>query len=308
MRKRIAVISAGAIVVAVLAGWYWAGPFFAVANLRNAALRGDTKELNERVDFSRVREEVKTQFSSLLISKMTDDLRGNPFAAMGFAIAAKLTDVMVEAMISPAGIAALVRTGSERTPAEVSGIDVMLSKEVAVHRDGLNAFDFFLVGDRDKRPTLRFGREGLNWRLTSIQMPKEFLATKVADRMGANQPTVPYVAKWEYRQYKDPMDDTVTTSLTRGADQEVSSRFSSVRPILIFGCRQNTFKAYIRVASSVEYDYRTYSASVRLRFDENPPITETWAVSDDREALFAPNAKKFLHSLLQADSMRFEWS
>ena len=307
MRKRTAIASAAAILVAVIAAWYWASPFFAVASLRNAAIRADTNALNERVDFSRVRDELKTQLSSLLISKMTDNLRGNPFAAIGVAIAAKLTDVMVDAMVSPAGIAALVKAGSEKTPAEVSGFRLMMSTEVAVHRYGLDAFDFYSVNNKEKLPTLRFAREGLSWRLTSVQMPKEFLASEIASRVGANQPTVPYAAKWEYFQSKDAMDDTVTTILTRGADQEVTTQFAKVRPDIIFRCRQNTFDAYINVHSSADYDYETHRSNVRLRFDENTAVSEKWDVSTDREALFAPNAKTFLNSLLQANSLRFEW-
>lgn len=309
MRKSAAVAGTASIIVAVLVvpGWYWASPFFAVASLRDAALRGDTKELNERVDFPRLREEIKTQFSSFLIGRTAENLRGNPFAALGVALAAKLTDVMIDAMVTPAGIAALLEPAKDRTPDQVSGLGLMLSSDFVVHREGLSTFEFYSAKEREKTGTLRFGRNGLNWRLVSLQMPKEFLSAKMGDAIGGSRPAAPYVPKWESRERKDPMDDTVSVYLSRGADEEVSTRFSKVRPKLIFRCLKNKFDAYINVGSSVDFDYQTYSTNVRLRFDDNPARRESWGVSDDREALFAPNPTVFLRYLLNAASMQFEW-
>lgn len=138
-------------------------------------------------------------------------------------------------------------------------------------------------------------------------MPKEFLTEKIGDRVGASRQTEKYVPKWEFRERKDPMDDTVSVFLSRGADEEVSTRFTSVRPALIFRCRQNKFDAYINVKSSVDFDYQSYRTNVRLRFDDNPAKRENWIVSDDREALFVPNPAILLNSLLEAATLQFEW-
>lgn len=309
MRKSTAVAGAALIAVVVGApGWYWASPYFAIAGLRNAAIRGDTKELNERVDFARLREEIKAQFSKVLVGRMTENLRGNPFAALGVALATKMTDLMVDTMITPAGIAALVEpSGKDRTPNEVSGLALLLSADLKVHHAGLDSFDFYSPNEQEKKPTLRFGREGLSWRLVSIQIPEELLSAKMGNAVTGAQPKPPYVPNWEFRERKDPMDDTVAIYLSRGAEEEVSTRFSSVRPSLIFRCRQKKLDAYINVRSSVEFDYQSYSANVRVRFDDNPAKRESWGVSDDREALFAPNATALLNAILQAESLQFEW-
>ena len=307
MRKSIAVAAAGLVIVAVVLGWYWASPFFSVASLRNAALRGTAAELNTRVDFSRLREELKTQISILMIARMAEDLRANPFAAIGVALAAKLTDVMIDTMVTPAGIASLMEPAKDRAPDELSGLHLMFSSDFVVQRDGISAFDFYAANEREKKPALRFSRDGLNWRLVGIHMPNEFLATTMGDAVGRSRPTAPYIPKWELRDRKDPMDDTVSVYLSRGADEEVSVRFSKVRPMLIFRCQRDKLDAYINIGSSVDYDYQTYSTNVRLRFDDNLARRESWGVSDDREALFAPNPTLFLRSLLNAASMQFEW-
>lgn len=103
------------------------------------------------------------------------------------------------------------------------------------------------------------------------------------------------------------MDDTLSFFLSRGADEEVATRFSSVRPTLTFRCRHGKFDAYINVRSSVDFDYQSYRTSVRLRFDDNPPKREDWSVSTDREALFVPNPERFLNSLIDTVALQFEW-
>lgn len=156
MRKSTAVAGAASIIIAVVLAWYWTSPFFAVASLRNAALRGDAKELNELVDFARLREEIKTQFSGILIGTMAENLRENPFAALGIALAAKLTDVMVDAMVTPAGIAALVEPRKGRTPDEVSGFSLMFSRDFAVHRGGSKQFRVLFSQRTRKEPRAPF--------------------------------------------------------------------------------------------------------------------------------------------------------
>ena len=307
MRKLIAIAAAALVVVALVFGWYWGSPFFSVASLRNAAVRGDTKELNERVDFARLREELKTQISTLLITRMTEDLRGNPFAALGVALGAKLTDILIDTMVTPAGLASLLGPTKDRTPDEVSGLRLMLSPDFVVHRDGLSTFGMYAAKERDKLPALRFSRDGLSWRLVGIHMPDEVLATKLGDAVGESRSTAPFVPKWELSDRRDPMDDTVRVFLTRGADEELNTRFSRVRPRVIFTCQKNNLDAYIYVGSAVALDYQSHSTSVRLRFDNDPPTRDKWSVSDDRDALFAPNAKLFLRSFLNAESLQFEW-
>lgn len=307
MRKSIAIATAALVVVALALAWYWASPFFSVASLRNAAVRGDTSELNERVDFARLREDLKAQISALFITRMAEDLRGNPFAALGVALGAKLTEVMVDAMVTPAGLLSVLESTKDRAAQDVSALDLMRSPDFVVHRDGLSAFEIYAVRERDKIPALRFSRDGLSWRLAGIRMPNEFLAKRLGDAIGPSRSTAPYVPKWELSDRKDPMDDTVTVILSRGADEEVSTRFSKVRPMLIFRCQKSKLDGYINVRSSVDFDYRSYTTNVRLRFDDSPARRESWGVSDDRDALFAPNATTFLRSLLNAASMQFEW-
>lgn len=307
MKRSTRVAGATSVIVAVVFAWYWAGPFFAVASLRNAAVQGDTAELNERVDFSRLRGEIKTQFSAILIGTIADNLRDNPFAALGIALAAKLTDVMVDTMVTPAGIAALLDSRKNSSTGEVSGFSLMFSRDFVIQREGISSFEFYSANEREKKPTLRFMREDLNWRLVSLHIPKELLTEKIGDRIGRSTQEDKYVPKWEFYERKDAMDDTVSFFLYRGAEEETRTRYSSVRPTLVFRCRKNKFEAFINVKTSVDFDYQSYRTNVRLRFDDDPAKRESWSVSHDREAIFVRDPTALLNSLLEAATLQIEW-
>lgn len=302
--KKIIAVPAVSLIIAI-AAWYWMSPYFAVAGLRNAAVKSDTAALNERVDFPLFRADIKEQFSTLLAGEMSENLKGNPFAAFGMALAAKLTDVLVDAMITPSGLAALIDLQEDKSKEEVSGFMLLFADNVSVERQGVNRFDLRYSAESDK-PTLIFARDGLGWRLVGIKMPKDFLADKMKQKNASSRPVAPNIPEWSLSERKDPMDDKLTSILRREADEEMHTRFRTVRPVLIFRCSNNKLEGYINVDTSLDYDYSSDQTLIRLRFDEGPPSTEYWNISQSRESVFAPNAKKLIDQLAKSERMRIE--
>jgi len=49
--------------------WYWS-PFLAMHQLRTAAREGDTDSFNDRVNYPRLRESLKGQFSAMMAEKL----------------------------------------------------------------------------------------------------------------------------------------------------------------------------------------------------------------------------------------------
>jgi hypothetical protein len=113
MKKWIAV---GAPLALVTGGIYVGSPYYAAYSLRNAALEADTDKLDASVDFPAVRESLKSQFSAAMITEMQNDprMRDNPFAGLGAMMLPALIDRMVDAFITPDGIAALIRGQSRQ--------------------------------------------------------------------------------------------------------------------------------------------------------------------------------------------------
>ena len=176
---------AAVLVTLAIAGagaWYWASPYFAVAGVHNAAVKGDTAAMSQRVDFVRVREDFKAQYSSAIAAEMIGKPGDNPLRALGAAIAARVVDVAIDAMVTPAGIATLVELQQDGPREAVSGFYVMFAKKYALRRDGLTGFEFHSIADQGSKPTLRFDRHGLGWRLVALRVPKEYLLDKIRRR------------------------------------------------------------------------------------------------------------------------------
>lgn len=68
--------AAAAVVVGIAAYWYWS-PLLAIRQMQTAARAGDADTFNDHVDYPRLRESLKGQFSAML----TKRLGGQPDAA-----------------------------------------------------------------------------------------------------------------------------------------------------------------------------------------------------------------------------------
>lgn len=162
----------GGVCAAVLAfgAWYWVSPMWAMQGLKDAALAGDKEELKERVDFPAVRESLKSQLRAVVVAEMAKQ-KDNPFAAIGMAIASSIIDPMIDGIVSPDGIKAIVENGKLKAP-QVSDAKEVGGKEVKweIDRQGLDRFTARPEADKgEKSPTLVFKRDGLGWDLIDIE-------------------------------------------------------------------------------------------------------------------------------------------
>jgi hypothetical protein len=87
--------------LAVAAYWYWS-PFLAIREMQSAAKANDAETFNTHVDYPRLRESLKGQFSLLMgeqMAKSTDS--SDPFAAFGTMLGLAMADKLVDAMVRP---------------------------------------------------------------------------------------------------------------------------------------------------------------------------------------------------------------
>jgi hypothetical protein len=87
--------------LAVAAYWYWS-PFLAFGEMQSAAKANDADTFNTHIDYPRLRESLKEQFSSNMAEQMgksTDS--SNPFAAFGTMLGLAMVDKLVDAMVRP---------------------------------------------------------------------------------------------------------------------------------------------------------------------------------------------------------------
>jgi hypothetical protein len=172
---------AGAVALVLVAGggWFWVSPIMAMQALKTSALAGDRDALSEEVDFSAVRESLKSQLKAAMIGKMAADANrsngdgSNGLAALGAMFAMAVADSAIDAVVSADGIKSLVAAGKLQKPGEARPDDTdNKPPEWVIERKGLDRFTAHPVGkDNDRPPVLVFTRTGLSWRLTDIVLP-----------------------------------------------------------------------------------------------------------------------------------------
>jgi hypothetical protein len=84
-----------AAVVAIAAYWYWS-PFLAVRQMQIAAENRDADAFNQRVEYPKVRESIKRNFSAMFEDNLAKTGSGDPLARAGAAFGARLGGVMVD--------------------------------------------------------------------------------------------------------------------------------------------------------------------------------------------------------------------
>lgn len=166
-------IVSGAVAAAILlAVSAFASPWWSLYSLRAAVERHDAEAVSAHVDFPALRDSLKGQ----LMTAMQQAVRGddNLFARLGAAMAAAALGPVVDAMVSPAGVMAMLETGKVKlakpsAPAEAEA-DTERRPDWSLHYRGWNGIA--AESDAPRSARFIFRREGLwGWKLAAIELP-----------------------------------------------------------------------------------------------------------------------------------------
>ncbi|APD11309.1 hypothetical protein UC34_14510 [Pandoraea vervacti] len=111
MRKLSVVVVALVVVLGLLFGT----PYYTLWRARDAANARDADALSSYVDYPAVRESLKTSLHDEL-SRQMDKQRGNAFGALALALGGWVSDRVVEALLTPQAVAAMLRGDSTGLP------------------------------------------------------------------------------------------------------------------------------------------------------------------------------------------------
>ncbi|MDC7711811.1 DUF2939 domain-containing protein [Vogesella indigofera] len=169
----------GGLTLAAIAviSWFYYTPYLAIQGMQNAAQERNATKLASYVDFPVVKENLKTELNGQMLQK----LQGNPFAAVGVVFAGALVNTMVDVIVSPQGLAMMMR-GEKPLPAASAEATDSSTQEQANEKvetkmgyDGLSQFTV-KVYQRDKPDqaiNLVLQRHNLvSWQLTEIRLPQ----------------------------------------------------------------------------------------------------------------------------------------
>ena len=103
----------------ISSGWNWSAfrrllrsiTLAYVNKLKQAFEKKDTRQIEKIVDFPELREDFKEVAKATVMKNAAKELEGNPFAALGMMMANALIDPLIDSVISPAGLQALLSTG-----------------------------------------------------------------------------------------------------------------------------------------------------------------------------------------------------
>lgn len=171
MRRAILI---GFILIATVATYFAVSPHIALRGLRSAIAAGDSAALEDRVDFPRVREDLKAQVNAEMLKQTGSDLKDNPFNPLALGLASKLVEGMVDSFITPAGIASLARGDNPNLASSVPTASHSSNEPFAnarVTRDALDRFSVWVPNDEEDEVRFVFHRYGLSWKLTGITIP-----------------------------------------------------------------------------------------------------------------------------------------
>lgn len=167
-------------VVTIFVGGYWYySPYLALNDIRDAAQRKDADAFNERVDYPKVRESLKSQIAAMIAMEATSS--NDRFAVFGAMLGMALVNPMVDAIVRPDAVMHAMQSGviklaqssthqDAQTTPNKRPVEWMLERK---NIDKVIAYRHESSSDVGKGFAVIFERQGFaDWKLTEIRMDK----------------------------------------------------------------------------------------------------------------------------------------
>lgn len=161
-----------------LIGYVATGPFLTVQAIRSSLVDQDAEALARNVDFPVLRQNLKEQFNAQMMQKAGTDLKGNPFNRLAMGFASRMTDGLVDTLVTPAGLARLMEgkkltQNRPVTPEERAERKEKLLKNARYTFDSIDRFSVWVQNDQGEELRLVLARDGLSWTLINLIVPMD---------------------------------------------------------------------------------------------------------------------------------------
>ena len=173
------IILACVVLVALLA-WGATGPYRTIAAIRDAVKTEDASALARQVDFPSLRASLKLQLQDRIVREAGAGVQADPFGAFGLRIATGLAGGLVDAMVTPAGLGAMME--GRKTWNRASGIAPPSRGSTEGQSEPLpdprhrfespSRFTATVTGADGEDVVFVLTRTGLRWKLSDIRLPR----------------------------------------------------------------------------------------------------------------------------------------
>lgn len=180
MKKLVALVLLAAL---AFAAWVAAGPFLALRSIEAAVRQEDMRALERHVDFPLVRSSVRAQLEDYVARRMAEPDLPAEFRAIGTQVTRGVTGGIVDLLVTPAGIGAVLQGRSivrrvmglppEAAPATGTAPATAFDPLANARYRYESASRFTAtVPNADGAPVVFvFTRDGLRWRMTDVRLP-----------------------------------------------------------------------------------------------------------------------------------------
>jgi hypothetical protein len=81
-----------------------------------------------------------------------------------------------------------------------------------------------------------------------------------------------------------------------------------VQPLLVVRCTANRTETFVYTETAARIEPGMEDRAVRVGLDDEPYVDERWLDSAEHKGLFAPNGETFTHRLVNARTLRFQFT
>ncbi len=174
--------------------WFYFTPHLTLKSMKEAADGRNGEKLAGHVNFPLLRESLKARLNSRLSERASREGQINPLSGLSSALFAKMVDPLVEKMVTPDNLIAVIKGKSSAFPAgrpqskpepgtpdqredhdqekdEAAAKGTESGQDVSMSYEGFNRFSASITktGSKDAPVTLLLQREGLaSWKLVDI--------------------------------------------------------------------------------------------------------------------------------------------
>ena len=157
---------------AVVAVWLYASPYITVYQMKRAIEQKDAAGFSAHVNYPALRENLKGTLGAMVTREMAKQ-QGNPLAVLGVALATPVVNNLVEAMVTPEAVGAMMQGEIPNLPGQTPGAKPASNADVSL---AYESFDRFVATVRTKEKPedplgLIFLRDGLSWKLSALRLP-----------------------------------------------------------------------------------------------------------------------------------------
>lgn len=169
------------LLLAIFGGYVAAGPYIAVAAIRDGIANNDADALAEHIDFPLLRQNIKDQLSASAKAESDRTSENNIFSALMSGFKAKLIENMVDSIITPEGLANLMAgkkslsssdTSTSKPTSESAQERENVFEDARFTYDSLDSFSIWVPNAKNGEMRLVLRRRGVTWKLVNMTLPQ----------------------------------------------------------------------------------------------------------------------------------------